>query len=142
MNTVRKLKSKIEELQSYVEDNTNFNIEIQSNQYPMSVSFYENQIGVFSDDVSDAAPSLCFVFDDEMRIITAENFKINETVFNKLKNLSKEVNRLYLHSFREEIDKIIIPMWECINSTAQVALYKKKHFDRIMNRSASEGEWR
>ena len=133
MNTISKLKSKIKELRNYVEENTNFNIEIQSSQYPVSVSFYENQINMFSEDVSDTAPSLCFVFDDEMRIITAENFKINETVFNKLKNLSKEVNRLYLHSFREEIDKAIVPMWECINSTAQVALYNKKHFDRIMN---------
>jgi hypothetical protein len=133
MNTINKLKSKIKELQNYVEENTNFNIEIQSSRYPVSVSFYENQIDMFSDDVSDTAPSLCFIFDDEMRIITAENFKINETVFNKLKNLSKEVNRLYLHSFREEIDKVIVPMWECINSTAQVALYNKKHFDRAMN---------
>jgi hypothetical protein len=134
MNTIKKLKSKIKELQNYVDENTNFNLEIQSSQYPVSVSFYENQIDLFSEDVSDAAPSLCFVFDDEMRIITAENFKINETVFNKLKNLSKEVNRLYLHSFREEIDKVIVPMWDCIDSTAQVALYRKKYFDRVMNR--------
>lgn len=134
MNTINKLKSKIKELQNYVDENTNFNLEIQSSQYPVSVSFYENQIGVFSEDVSDTAPSLCFVFDDEMRIITAENFKINETVFNKLKNLSKEVNRLYLHSFREEIDKVIVPMWDCLDSTAQVALYRKKYFDRVMNR--------
>lgn len=133
MNTINKLKSKIKELQNYVEENTNFNIEIQSSQYPVSVSFYENQIDMFSEDVSDTAPTLCFVFDDEMRIITAENFKINETVFNKLKNLSKEVNRLYLHSFREEIDKVIVPMWDCIDSTAQIALYRKKHFDRVMN---------
>lgn len=133
MNTINKLKNKIKELQNYVEENTNFNVEIQSSQYPMSVSFYENQIDLFSEDISDTAPSLCFVFDDEMRIITAENFKINETVFNKLKNLSKEVNRLYLHSFREEIDKMIVPMWDCINSTAQVALYHKKYFDRVMN---------
>ena len=133
MNTINKLKSKIKELQNYVEENTNFSIEIQSSQYPVSVSFYENQIDMFSEDVSDTAPSLCFVFDDEMRIITAENFKINETVFNKLKNLSKEVNRLYLHSFREEIDKVIVPMWDCLDSTAQVALYRKKYFDRVMN---------
>ncbi len=133
MNTINKLKSKIKELQNYVEENTNFNLEIQSSQYPVSVSFYENQIDMFLEDVSDTAPSLCFVFDDEMRIITAENFKINETVFNKLKNLSKEVNRLYLHSFREEIDKVIILMWGCIDSTAQVALYHKKYFDRVMN---------
>ena len=135
MNTISKLKSKIKELQNYVEENTNFNVEIQSSQYPVSVSFYENQINMFLDDVSDTAPSLCFVFDDEMRIITAENFKINETVFNKLKNLSKEVNRLYLHSFREEIDKVIVPMFDCCDSSAQVAMYRKKYFDRVMNRS-------
>lgn len=134
MNTINKLKGKIKELQNYVEDNTCFSIEIRTSEYPVSISFYENQLDVFAEDVSEAAPSLCFVFDDEMRIITAENFKINETVFNKLKNLSKEVNRLYLHSFREEIDKVIKPMWDCVDSTAQVALYRKKYFDRIMNR--------
>jgi hypothetical protein len=135
MNSIRKLSDKIRELQNYVDENTRLAITIQSSKYPLSIEFSENQIDMFSEDDSSASPSLCFVFDDEMRIVTAENFKINEAVFTKLKNLSKEINRLYLHAFREEIDKVIAPMWDCIDSTAQVALYRKKYFDRVMNHS-------
>lgn len=133
MNSKRKLKDKIEELRNYVDENTRLTVTIQSSKYPLSIEFSENQIDMFSEDVSSTSPSLCFVFDDEMRIVTTENFKINEAVFTKLKNLSKEINRLYLHAFREEIDKVIVPMWDCIDSTAQVALYRKKYFDRLMN---------
>lgn len=135
MNSIRKLKEKTSELQNYVAENTMFSVKIQTSKYPVQIEFCENQIDMFSDDVSHMSPSLCFVFDDEMRIITTENFKINEAVFNKLKNLSKEINRLYLHAFREEIDKVIVPMWDIADSGSQMAVYRKKHFDRILNHS-------
>jgi regulator of replication initiation timing len=135
MNSIRKLKDKIRELQNYVDENTRLALAIQSSKYPLSIEFCENQIDMFSEENSSASPSLCFVFDDEMRIITTENFKINEAVFNKLKNLSKEINRLYLHAFREEIDKVIEPMWNVADDVSQVAIYRKKYFDRVMNHS-------
>lgn len=137
MNAINKLKSKVKDLQNYVLENTNLEVEIQSSQYPMKISFYEAQIGMLSEDVSDGTPSLCFVFYDEMQIITVDGFKLNETVFNKLKNISKEINRLYLHSFREKIDELIVPLWDCIDNTAQVALYHKKRFDGIMKLKTS-----
>lgn len=135
MNSIRKLKDKITELQNYVSENTMLDFNIQSSKYPLSITFRKSQIDMFSEDDSNASPSLCFVFDDEMRIITTENFKINEAAFNKLKNLSKEINRLYLHAFREEIDKVIQPMWNVADGLSQVAMYRKKYFDRVMNHS-------
>ncbi len=132
MNPITKLKKQIQDLQKYVEENTNFGVKIQASTYPVSIEFYESQIDMFSDDVSEAVPSLCFIFDDEMRIVTAEDFKISETVFNKLKSMSKEINRLYLHSFREEIDKVIKPMWDT-SDRSQVALYRKSYFDKLMS---------
>ena len=134
MNSIRKLKDKITELQNYVSENTMLDFNIQSSKYPLSIKFFKSQIDMFSEEES-ASPTLCFVFDDEMRIITTENFKINEAVFNKLKNLSKEINRLYLHAFREEIDKVIQPMWNVAGGVSQVAVYRKKYFDRVMNHS-------
>jgi hypothetical protein len=47
--------------------------------------------------------------------------------------MSKEINRLYLHSFREEIDKVIKPMWDIADGISQVALYRKKYFDKMLN---------
>ena len=132
MNSIRKLKDKISELQNYVCENTGLACTIKSCKYPLSIEFRENQINMFSEEVSRTSPSLCFVFDDEMRIVTAENFKINEAVFNKLKNLSKEINRLYLHAFREEIDKVIDPLWNTADG-AQHVRYNKRYFDNIMN---------
>ncbi len=132
MKTINKLKKKIEELQEYVSETTVFGVKIRTSTYPVQIEFYESQIDMFTEDIQDTAPTLCFVFDDEMRIITAEDFKISETVFNKLKNMSKEINRLYLHTFREEIDKVIKPMWNTLDGS-QVALYRKKSFDELMN---------
>ena len=133
MKTINKLKKQVEALKDYVSENTALGVKIQSTAYPVQIEFYENQIDMFSENVTEAAPSLCFVFDDEMRIVTAEDFKISETVFNKLKNMSKEINRLYLHAFREEIDKVIAPMWDAANGNIQVAIYHKKRFDEVMN---------
>lgn len=132
MNSNRKMKDKIMELQDYVCDNTKLTAVIQSSKYPLVIEFSENQIDMFSENISDASPSLSFVFDDEMRIVTTENFKINEAVFTKLKNLSKEINRLYLHAFREEIEKVINPIWDTKDGR-QVAVYNKYLFDRLMN---------
>lgn len=132
MNTIEKLKAKTKELQNYVEENTNLDVEICSTSYPLLVSFYETQIDMFSATATNTAPKLRFVFNDEMCIITAKDFKINETVFNKLKNLSKEINRLYLHTFREEIDYAIEPIWNTVDGS-QVALYRKQYFDKKMS---------
>lgn len=132
MNSKRKLKEKIMELQDYVCENTGLAVAIRSSKYPLSIEFSENQIDMFSEDVSNASPSLSFVFDDEMRIVTTENFKINEAAFTKLKNISKEINRLYLHAFREEIEEVIKPIWNTTDGR-QVVIYNKYLFDKLMN---------
>lgn len=132
MNSYRKMKDKIIELQNYVCENSRLTVAIQSSKYPLSIEFSENQIDMFSEDISNTSPSLSFVFDDEMRIVTTESFKINETVFTKLKNLSKEINRLYLHAYREEIEKVIEPIWDTTDGR-QVAVYNKRLFDKLMN---------
>lgn len=131
MSTIIKLKYKVSELKKYVEENTQFSVEIRSTKYPVSISFYENKIDLFSEEITDTVPLLCFVFADEMSITTTEDFKISEAVFNKLKNLSKEINRLYLHSFREEIERTIVPMWDTIDGS-QVCFYRKSAFDQLM----------
>ena len=42
-----------------------------------------------------------------MEIKTQDDFGVSEEVFNKLKTLAKEVNRLYLNAFCEQVrDKI------------------------------------
>ena len=132
MNSNRKMKEKIMELQNYVCENTKLTVAIQSSKYPLTIEFSENQIDMFSDEFTNASPSLSFVFDDEMRIVTTENFKINEVAFTKLKNISKEINRLYLHAFREDIEKVIKPIWDTTDGR-QVAVYNKRLFDKIMN---------
>lgn len=131
MSTINKLKFKIKELRDYTAGNTNLEVKINSAQYPVSVTFYEKQIDMFSEDVTDAPPKLCFIFNDETQIVTDENFTIGESVFNKLKNLSKAINLLYLHAFREEIEKIVIPLWDTVDGS-QMALYRKREFDRLM----------
>lgn len=123
------LDDKIIELRTYVNGNTSLDVKIKSNTYPMSIEFYDMQIDAFEDEVSEGVPTLAFVFCESMRIITAENFKIEEAVFNRLKNLSKEINRLYLHAFRQEIEKVISPLWDVADGS-QVCIYRKDYFDK------------
>lgn len=133
MKTIKKLKTKVEELKKYIAENTTFDVVIKADQYPLTIEFYQSQTDMFTENTSDIPPSLTFAFDDEMRIITVEEFKINETIFNKLKNLSKEINRLYLHAFREEFDNVIHPMWDACDGTVQVAVYDKTRFEIALN---------
>lgn len=134
MKTIKKLSTKVEELIKYINENTMLGVVIKSDEYPLTIEFYQDKIDVFTENISEVPPSMTFVFDDEMRIITVEEFKINETTFNKLKNLSKEINRLYLHAFREEIDNIIKPMWNACDGKIQVAIYDKTRFERVFER--------
>lgn len=134
MKTIRKLKEKVEELRKYIAENTTFEVAIKSDKYPLTIEFYQSQIDMFSENVPDIPPSLTFSFDNEMRIITVEEFKINETIFNKLKSLSKEINRLYLHAFREEFDNVIKPMWDACDGNIQVAVYYKTRFESALNK--------
>jgi hypothetical protein len=133
MKTIKKLETKVEELQRYTEENTTFGVVIKSDKYPLTIEFYQEKIDMFTENISDISPSMTFVFNDEMRIVTVEEFKINETIFNKLKNLSKEINRLYLHAFREEFDSVINPLWNACNDKVQVAIYNKAHFESVLN---------
>lgn len=133
MKTIKKLKNKVEELRKYIIENTTFEVVIKPDKYPLSIEFYQSQIDMFSENIPDIPPSLTFVFDDEMRIVTVEEFKINEAIFNKLKNLSKEINRLYLHAFREEFDNVIEPMWDACGGNIQVSIYNKTYFERVLN---------
>ena len=133
MKTIKKLKDKVAELKKYIDENTTLKVVIKSDKYPLTIEFYQSQIDMFTENVPDVPPSLTFEFDDEMRIITVEEFKINETIFNKLKNLSKEINRLYLHTFREEFDKVIEPMWDACDGKVQVAVYDKTRFESVLN---------
>ena len=128
MSTINQLNYKIKELQSYAVGAGLCVKNINAAQYPISVEFYEKQIDLFSDDVTDAPPTLCFIFADEMRIVTSDNFKTNEAVFNKLKKLSKEVNHLYLQSFREEVGEFL----DSIKDRVIVPLSIRRYFDNLI----------
>lgn len=137
MKNYYKLKDEITELQLYVRANTSFEMVICTTEYPMTITFREKQIDMFEENESKNAPTLCFVFDHEMRIVASENLKIDETVFNKLKSKSKAINSLYLHAFREEVAKVFEPTWETTFGS-QVCLYNKSLFERLMNFNTDE----
>ena len=128
MSTINKLKYKVKELQSYAVGANLCVKNINTAQYPLSVEFYEKQIDLFSEDVNDTAPTLCLIFDDELRIVTSDNFKTNEAVFNKLKNLSKEINYLYLRAFREEVGEFL----DSIKDEIAVPLSIKRYLDNLL----------
>lgn len=94
-------------LKNYVSENTPFSVDIDVTSYPVKVTFFEESRQMtIEDNAADCekASVLQFVFYDKMTIKTQEDFRISEEVFNKLKSLSKEVNRLYLNAFFEKYD--------------------------------------
>lgn len=133
MKNIKKLEQKIAELKDFVKVETDFDVKISADKYPLSIEFYNAQIGMFDEKFCSAehdaadTPSLCFVFTEDMKITTEENFTVGEKVFNKLKSLSKEINRLYLNAFREELDAVIAPFWNTENGKLV-----KMQFDLLM----------
>lgn len=127
MKNIKKLEIKIAELKDFVKVETDFDIKIHADKYPLSIEFYNAQIGMFDENDAADTPSLCFVFTEDMKITTEENFTVGEKVFNKLKSLSKKINRLYLNAFREELDAVIAPFWNTENGKLV-----KMQFDLLM----------
>lgn len=100
-------KKSVSALKNYVSENTSFSVDIDVSSYPVKVTFYEETRQMTIEDGatdSENASVLQFVFFDKMQIKTQEDFHVSEEIFNKLKNLSKEVNRLYLNAFFEKLD--------------------------------------
>ena len=106
MSTINKLNYKIKELKSFAAS-ASFEVKISLDQYPISVKFYEQQVDLFSEEVTDTAPTICFILNEEMSIVTSDNFKTNEAVFNKMKKLSKDIDILYLRTFREKVGEFL-----------------------------------
>ena len=103
----------VQALKNYVSENTSLSVIVNTSGYPVKISFIEKskQISVFDDreemaKESEIAAELQFVFFDKMQIKTQEDFGISEEVFNKLKTLSKEVNRLFLTAFFEKNNQL------------------------------------
>lgn len=100
-------KKSVSALKNYVSENTSFSVDIDVSSYPVKVTFYEESRQMtIGDEATDCenASVLQFIFYDKLTIKTQEDFRISEEVFNKLKTLSKEVNRLYLNAFFEKLD--------------------------------------
>lgn len=102
MTALNLFKKAVSALKNYVTENTSFSVDIDVSSYPVKVTFYEETRQMtIEDEATDCenASVLQFVFYDKMTIKTQEDFHISEEVFNKLKTLSKEVNRLFLNAF-------------------------------------------
>lgn len=114
MTAIFSYKQKVSELKEYVKKNTGLVVHINTEAYPVVISFFKKgteQLNLFDKHVEDEdkgkTPGLQFIFYEKMEIKTQDDFGVSEEVFNKLKTLAKEVNRLYLNAFCEQVrDKI------------------------------------
>lgn len=108
LHAVYLFQDAVQTLEKYVKENTTLSVHIDVSSYPVRISFLnENkQMSMFVEEESEkdyeTAAELQFIFYDKIQIKTKEDFSIAEEVFNKLKNLSKEVNRLFLNAYFEK----------------------------------------
>lgn len=84
-----------EKLQKLLDEN-NWDIEVQCKNYPITYTYRKVQMPIGSDNPK--APEIKFIFraDVEYVFSVPEDERVDETFFNKLKNLTKEVHRLYI----------------------------------------------
>lgn len=138
MTALKLFNKAVTALKNYVMENTSFSVDIDVSSYPVKVTFYEEARQMtIEDNAADGenASVLQFVFYDKLTIKTQEDFRISEEVFNKLKTLSKEVNRLYLNAFFEKYDgfrKNIAQSFNCCNGIDKIGKsaqsYDKKEY--------------
>lgn len=119
MTALNMFNKAVSALKNYVVENTSFSVDIDVSSYPVKVTFFEESRQMtIEDDAAECekASVLQFVFYDKMQIKTEEDFRISEEVFNKLKSLAKEVNRLYLNAFFEKFDSFRKNIAQTFNS--------------------------
>lgn len=128
MTTLNLCKKAVSALKNYVMENTMFSVDIDVSSYPVKVTFFEEarQITI-EDNLADVEKTsvLQFIFYDKMTIKTQEDLRISEEVFNKLKSLAKEVNRLYLIAFFENFNNVEENIASVIHSTPGVYKFEK-----------------
>ncbi len=104
-----KYQGKVAELKEYAKKTCGLDTAIRSNKYPFAIVFMSGKHGQMSlfDNVETEAENgekkIVLVFTDKMSMKTSGDITISEEAFNKLKNLSKEVNRLYLNAFCQHV---------------------------------------
>lgn len=109
-DAIYEYKAKAQELKEFGRKN-GFIVYINTEGYPVKISIYAKQGGgqmSLFDNNSEAAdeektPGLQFIFYEKIELKTQDDFAASEEVFSKLKNLSKEVNRLYLNAFCQKL---------------------------------------
>lgn len=124
MTALQMFQKGVNTLKNYVTESTPFSVDVDVTSYPIKISFFEESRQITIEDDSEdnggQDSSLQFVFFDKMQIKTREDFHVSEEVFNKLKNLSKEVNRLYLLAFFENFNSIKKNIADVIHDTAGI----------------------
>lgn len=142
-------QGKAKELIDYAKKEANLSTVINTDAYPVRISFFSKgeQMDLFSykdgeEEQSGGTPGLEFVFYDKIEIKTNDNFHISEEAFNKLKNLSKEVNRLFLNAFCQQVKEIC----EKFNTDdipgvkpCDIEWKKKKFFTAVVDKRDYEG---
>lgn len=109
-DAIYEYKAKAQELKEFGRKN-GFTVHIDTEGYPVKISIYAKQGGgqmsLFDNNAETAdeekTPGLQFIFYEKIELKTQDDFAASEEVFSKLKNLSKEVNRLYLNAFCQKL---------------------------------------
>ena len=110
-DAIYEFKAKASELKEFGRKN-GFTVQIDTESYPVKISIYATrksggQMSLFDEKTytedEEKTPGLQFIFYEKIELKTQDDFAASEEVFSKLKNLSKEVNRLYLNAFCQKL---------------------------------------
>lgn len=103
--------SKIDAIKSWLNKETDLEMSVAATGYPLIFTFRRRggQLSLFDEHVVAAAGgrenSISFEFGQELIVQTTGTFDIDEPLFQRLKGLCREANRLYLNEFCAAVQK-------------------------------------
>lgn len=145
-------KQAVADLETFCADETNFDVEILTETYPMSVKFTPKaQMSLFDEqenyrvDENGEIRNITISLGQTTRVLSTLRFKMDAKLLKKMMKLSEKVGHAYLHAFREAsqlapgilkkaVDKFIDEMWTTSIPDASVALFNRAKFDEIVDK--------
>lgn len=100
----------LENLREFCEDNTDFNVAVLADKYPVRFTFEPiRQMGMFDEeniDENGEIGSLTITAGLSTSVKSTMKFHVPAALLKKLIKLCEKAGNLYYHSFREEADEI------------------------------------
>lgn len=135
-------KQAVNDIQTFCEKETSFEVEIIEREYPMRLRFTPKpQMSLFDVPDQEEGGNITITVGVSTTVTSTLKFNIDAKTLSKLIKMSESVGETYLHAFRECIenrlhsvfkkisDECVDVMWELCVKGVEVALFNRKLYN-------------